>query len=163
VCDGGIIHRLLPKLMQTLKSNQGEKAETPADAAIMEGLRLLLRAKTAAAPPGTAAQGGDVEPQAGKPSMNAGAPTVDPQADKPELDDEARLRVRVGGTWYDISDEAMRMLRILFKAEGAWVQGSTISKENRPDKTRKRMPAAVSAIIESHKRHGYRIPSLLPQ
>ena len=37
-------------------------AEPPADAAIMEGLRLLLRAKTAAAPPGTAAQGGQAAP-----------------------------------------------------------------------------------------------------
>ena len=100
---------------------------------------------------------------AAQPAQDVKAAAVVTQADKPELDDAARLRVRVGGKWYDISDEAMRMLRILFKAEGAWVQGSTISKENRPDKTRKRMPAAVSAIIESHKRHGYRIPSLLPR
>ena len=97
------------------------------------------------------------------PAAEAKAAAAEAQAGKPKLDDEARLRVRVGGTWYDISDEAMRMLRILFKAEGAWVQGSTISRENRPDKTRKRMHAAVSAIIESHKRHGYRIPSLLPK
>jgi len=113
----------------------------------LEAGMLHYEAKARALPPPGGVKAGDV---------------VTP-ADRPQLDDEARLRVRVGGTWHDISDEAMRMMSILFKAEGAWVQGSTISRENRPDKTRKRMPAAVSAIIESHKRHGYRIPSLLPQ
>jgi hypothetical protein len=75
--------------------------------------------------------------------------------------DEPRSRIRVEGIWHDITDEAKCMLSVLFHAKGAWVQGSTIGK--RPDKTRNRMPAAVKAVIETHRTSGYRIPSLLPK
>jgi len=50
---------------------QAASARLAADAASMEGLLLLLRAKTAAAPPGTAAQGGDdAEPHSDKLDYN---------------------------------------------------------------------------------------------
>lgn len=94
------------------------------------------------------------------------AVSSDRAADKrqgPELD-ETNTRVRTpDGKWHDVSDESVRMLRALFGAEGRWVKGSAIKSISRPDKARKRMPEPVRNMIESHKRSGYRIPSLLPQ
>ena len=77
--------------------------------------------------------------------------------------DTKRQRVRVGGKWYDLSDEQKCVLSVLIAAKGAWVQGRDLGK--RPDKTIKAMPKPVQRIIESRKGtgYGYRLPALLPE
>jgi hypothetical protein len=75
--------------------------------------------------------------------------------------DAARLRVRVNGTWYDVTDDQTSLLSVLFQAKGVWTQGPNLGV--RPDKTIKRMPEEVQKIIESSKPNGYRIPALLPR
>ncbi|MGB2754943.1 MAG: hypothetical protein WBD75_00900 [Phycisphaerae bacterium] len=77
--------------------------------------------------------------------------------------DTKRQRVRVGGKWYDLSDEQKCVLSVLIAAKGAWVQGRDLGK--RPDKTIKAMPKPVQRIIESRKGtgYGYRLLTLLPE
>jgi hypothetical protein len=75
--------------------------------------------------------------------------------------DADSLRIRIDGHWHDLSDAECDMLQILIEAKGEWVPGRTLG--NRPDKIRKQMDEPVATLIESHQRHGYRIPSLLPQ
>jgi hypothetical protein len=91
----------------------------------------------------------------GKPAEPAAPPCTPPKLDEP------KSRVRVDAKWYDVTDEAKRMLKILFEAKGAWIQGKNIG--GRPDKIRNAMPKPVKQIVESHRRNGYRIPSLLPK
>ena len=85
---------------------------------------------------------------------------ADSPRSRPKLDAK-RLRVQEGGEWFDVTDDQMQMLIILFEAAGDWVQGPCLTR--RPDKRRKEMPPRVAALIETHKKNGYRIPALLPK
>ena len=66
-----------------------------------------------------------------------------------------RLQIRVNDKWYDITEVAKDMLKILIEAKGGWVGGKTIG--SRPDKLRKKMPEKVANIIDTNKHDGYRI------
>lgn len=72
--------------------------------------------------------------------------------------DERRLCVIIAGTSYDLTDDGAKMLATLVKANGEWVGGNLLP--TRPDKLKAKMPAPVQALIKTHKRNGYCIPSL---
>ncbi len=82
----------------------------------------------------------------------------------PKLDSEhSRVRTR-DDKWYNISDSQTAVLKVLFDAQGKWVQGKLLKDINeRPDKIIKAMRGPVKKLIESHKRNGYRVSALLPQ
>ena len=80
----------------------------------------------------------------------------------PELDTELNRVRDLKGDWHDMTDGQMTMLKPLFDAGGNWVGGKNLVPV-RPDKIRNSMSADVKCLIESHRRNGYRIPSLLPK
>ncbi len=85
---------------------------------------------------------------------------------RPELDSKNQRIRALDGKWHDVNDEPLRMLKVLFDAEGGWVGGKQIEHEtliSSASRAKSRMPKPVRKLIESHRRNGYRIPSLLPE
>jgi hypothetical protein len=80
--------------------------------------------------------------------------------EQPDLKlDEINPRIWFKKKWHKLSPRSHEMLKVLFKAEGAWVGGKEIG--GRPDKLRNSMPKCIASLIETDNHMGYRIPLLL--
>lgn len=66
------------------------------------------------------------------------------------------FRITVDGKADDVPPEAARMAKLLLEANGEWVPMSK-NDFSKPSKTRKDLPAAVQAMIETDKGKGYRL------
>lgn len=73
--------------------------------------------------------------------------------------DSNRRRIRIDAVWYDLTPKRYKILETLYNANGAWVSGKILDPKSRIDKIIKKMPPAVSDLINSSPQ-GYRI--LLP-
>jgi hypothetical protein len=81
---------------------------------------------------------------------------------KEQLDlelDEINPRIWFKKKWHRLTSREHEMLKVLFKAAGAWVGGKEIG--SRPDRLRNSMPKCIASLIETDNHLGYRIPLLL--